>query len=87
MKDKKLKDIVKEYEKQIEIFNNKYKHNYLITCFLDIGDNKCLDLYLHFLKKGKYFYTFKILIDDLFKYEPKYIIYRLIENSFIKEDS
>lgn len=81
--NKEYKDIVKEFEKQINIFNNKYKDKYIITYFLDLEDDKCLNLYLNFIKEN-YVYPFKILIDDLLKYEPEYVIFRLIENGFIE---
>ena len=82
MSNEQLLKISQEFDKQIRIFNKKHEGKYFLTLFLD----KHVDIfyiYLHY-KEG-YFYTFTIPIDYLDKFEPKYVIFRLIENGFIKE--
>ncbi len=78
------KSIMKKYKRYIYKFNLKYVGKWKLTCFLNLSKNESgLYLYLYLLKDNSYF-KFKINLDDLNLFEPKYVIFRLIENAFVK---
>lgn len=77
-----LKNTLKDFTKQIKLFNKKYNRKYKLSMYYDFNPkDEGLWLYLYDYKVDKIF-TWKIL--EVIKYDPKKVIFNLIEKGYIK---
>lgn len=78
-----LKNTLKEFNKQIKLFNKKYNKKYELYMYYDFNpeNEEGLWIYLYDYKGDKIF-TWKIL--EVIKYEPKKVIFDLIEKGYIR---
>ena len=82
--NKLLKDTLKEFNKQIKLFNKKYNKKYELSMYYDFNPEHEEGLWLYLYDyKGDKIFTWKIL--EVIKYESKSVIFNLIEKGYIKK--